>query len=324
MSDLLYLSRADVEAVGLSMRDVLDAVEAVFVEKGHGRVEMPPKPGVHPRPDAFIHAMPAYVPSMGSAGVKWVSGFPDNQARGLPYISGLLILNDPETGIPWMVADCTWITAMRTGAASALAARHLARPDSRSIAIVGCGVQGRSNLEALLLVLPQARVVRAYDLHPRVAGAYAGWAASRFRELEVVVCDSAEAAIRGADVVITSGPILKHPSPVIEDDWFAPGAFACPVDFDSYWKGEALRGADLFVTDDLAQLRYYQAQGYFADIPAVHADFGEIVTGKKPARTRPEQRIIAMNLGIALEDMAVAIRLYERAKAAGAGVKLEL
>ena len=128
--EVLYLSKSDVEVAGVSMSQIIATLEKMFFEKGHGKVEMPPKPGIHTQPDAFIHAMPAYIPSLGSAGMKWVSGYPQNQAKGLPYIAGLLILNDPETGFPIAVMDCTWITAMRTGAASALAAKYLARPDS--------------------------------------------------------------------------------------------------------------------------------------------------------------------------------------------------
>ena len=120
--NLLYLSREDVEAVDLSMADIIAALEEMFREKGQGKVEMPPKPGIHTRPDAFIHAMPAYIPSLEAAGMKWVSGYPGNQARGLPYITGLLVLNDPLTGIPLAVMDATWITAMRTGAAAQVAA----------------------------------------------------------------------------------------------------------------------------------------------------------------------------------------------------------
>ena len=89
-------------------------------------------------PDAFLHAMLAHIPSLGAAGMKWVAGFPENQAKGLPYVSGLLILNDPETGLPLAVMDCTWITAKRTGAATAVAAKHLARPDSKSAGILAC------------------------------------------------------------------------------------------------------------------------------------------------------------------------------------------
>ena len=114
---LLYLSRADVEAVALPMPAVIDLLDRAFREKGAGRVEMPPKPGIHTRQDAFLHAMPAFIPALGAAGVKWVGGYPDNPSRGLPYISGLLILNDVETGFPTAVMDCTWITGARTGAA---------------------------------------------------------------------------------------------------------------------------------------------------------------------------------------------------------------
>src|SRR4030042_1180736 len=110
LGSVLYLSREDVEATQLPMSEIIQALEAMFREKGDGEVEMPPKPGIHPRPDAFIHAMPAYIPSVQAAGIKWVSGYPGNQARGLPYISGLLILNDPDTGVPVSVLDCTLIT----------------------------------------------------------------------------------------------------------------------------------------------------------------------------------------------------------------------
>src|SRR3972149_1097503 len=168
----LYLSRSDVESLAVPMADIIAALEEMFREKGEGRVEMPPKPGIHTRPDAFIHAMPAYIPSLGASGVKWVAGYPDNQKKGLPYITGLLILNDPETGVPMAVMDCTWITAMRTGAATAVAAKYLARKDSSTVGIVACGVQGRSNLEALACLF-KIKQVKAYDLHPEVAARYA-------------------------------------------------------------------------------------------------------------------------------------------------------
>ena len=97
-NSILYLSRKNIEDVDLSMSEIITTLDKTFTEKGEGRVEMPPKPGIHTRKDAFIHAMLAYIPSLEAAGMKWVSGYPDNQKKGLPYISGLLILNDPETG----------------------------------------------------------------------------------------------------------------------------------------------------------------------------------------------------------------------------------
>lgn len=215
MHQLLYLSQADVEAVGLTMADVIEALEAMFHEKGAGWVEMSPKPGIHTRPDAFIHAMPAYIPALESAGIKWVSGYPESQKRGLPYITGLLVLNDPDTDVPLAVMDCVWITAKRTGAASAVAARYLARPDSEVVGILGCGVQGRSNLEALNVP-------------------------------------------------------------------------------------------------------------FFQDIPPIHAELSELVTGQKPGRETSAERTMACNLGLALDDMATAPLIYQRAKEQGIGTWLPL
>jgi ornithine cyclodeaminase/alanine dehydrogenase len=320
---ILYLSRDDVVAAGMSMKAIVDTVEHAFREKGAGRVEMPPKPGIHTMPDAFIHAMPAHLPALGAAGMKWVSGYPGNQRRGLPYINGLIVLNDPSTGIPIMVCDCTWITAMRTAAASAVAARHLARPRPVTLAMLGCGVQGRSHLEALAIVFPSLTRVAAYDTDARILGDYAKWARASF-SVEAVEATSARAAVEGADLIITAGPILKKPSPVIAPDWLAPGAFACPIDFDSYFTPAALHRADVFVTDDAAQLSYYREAGYFQDIPAVDGDLGGVVVRGDPRRESDDQIIIAMNLGLALEDMAVAIEIHRRAKALGIGVSLPL
>ncbi len=320
--EILYLSRADVEAVDLPMSEIIDALETMFREKGEGRVEMPPKPGIHPRDDAFIHAMPAYIPALESAGIKWVSGFPQNPERGLPYITGLLILNDPETGIPLAVMDATWITAKRTGAATAVAARHLARAGSSTVGIVACGVQGRSNLEALSCLFPLTRV-KAFDILPEAAKTFAGEMSTALG-LEVEVVDHPREAVVGMDLVVTSGPILKHPSPAIEPGWLAEGAFASPVDFDSYWQGEALRQASKLATDDLAQMEYYRGVGYFADTPRPYADLGEIVAGKMPGREAADERTICMNLGLALDDMATAILIYRRAVAAGIGTRLPL
>lgn len=319
---LLYLSREDVAAVGPSMAEIIAALERMFKEKGRGKVEMPPKPGIHPRPDAFIHAMPAFIPGMGAAGLKWVSGYPQNQKKGLPYIHGLIILNDPATGAPLCVMDGTWITAQRTGAATAVAAKLLARPDSESAGILACGVQGRSNLEALAAVF-RLRRVKAYDVRPETAKRFAREMGLRLG-LEIEIARRPEDAVRGLDLVVTSGPILKKPKPVIEPGWLAPGAFASPVDFDSYWTPAALRQVDLLATDDHAQFGYYKEAGYFLKTPRPYADLGELAAGLKKGRAAYEQRTMSINLGLALEDMATAILVHRRALQRGAGIRLPL
>ena len=320
---LLYLSQADVAAVGLTMKEIVGALEVAFREKGEGRVEMPPKPGIHPGGgDNFIHAMPAYIPAMKSAGIKWVAGFPENYKRGLPYITGLLILNDAETGLPLSVMDCVWITAKRTGAATAVAAKYLACPDSSVVGVLGCGVQGRSNVEALNVLFALKRVV-AYDVDAGAARRYADEVGDRFG-LEVAVVKEPREAVSGCDIVVTAGPIMKEPHRTIQAGWLDEGAFASLVDFDSYWHPEAMREADKFCTDDVPQLRHYQEGGYFQGIPPVYAGLGELATGQKPGRERPEERTMTANLGLAMDDMVVAPLLYRRAVEKGIGTWLPL
>lgn len=319
---LLYLSRRDVELINLPMPTIIEALEEMFREKGKGRVEMPPKPGIHPRADSFIHAMPAFIPSSGAAGVKWVSGFPENLKIDLPYISGLLILNDAETGIPIAVMDCTWITAKRTGAATAVAAKYLARPESSTAGIIACGVQGRSNLEALANVFPLQKA-KAFDVIPEVAAEFA-FEMGQTLNFEVETVGTVREAVEGLDLVVTSGPILQNPNPTIEAGWLKPGAFACPLDFDSYWKGSALAEVDKLATDDLAQLEYYRSLGYFGETPQPYADLGEILAGKLPARETDNERTLSIHLGLALEDMATARLIYREAVSRGIGIELEL
>jgi ornithine cyclodeaminase/alanine dehydrogenase-like protein (mu-crystallin family) len=321
-NEILYLSRADVEKVNLDMPMIILLLEKAFMEKGKGKIEMPPKPGIHTMPDAFIHAMPAFIPSMKSAGIKWVSGYPENFKRGLPYISGLLILNDVESGIPYAVMDCSWITAYRTGAASALASKYLARPESESVGILACGVQGRTNLEALASSFKLKRVY-AYDVMPEVQDKYVREMSKKLG-LEIVGVKEPKRAVVDSDLVVSSGPILKHPKPTIDKDWLEQGAFASAVDFDSYFTPAAMKQMDRISTDDHDQFQYYKSVGYFQETPQPYADLGELVAGLKPGRQSPTERTMAINLGLALDDMAVAPAVYERATAMGLGTTLPL
>ena len=323
LGNVLYLSRAEIDKLKISVAEVIKVVEEAFREKAEEKVETPPKPGVHPQKDAFIHAMPAYMPKMRVAGVKWVSGFPENPKRGLPYVSGLLILNDVETGFPICVMDCTWITAKRTGAATAVAAKYLAREDSKTFGILGCGVQGRSNLEALMAVCRNLEEVKAYDVNAENLSRYVEEMTIK-HGVRVIPVDSPKRAVENCDVVVTAGPILKNPKPVIEASWFKDGGFACSLDFDSYWKPEAMRSMNKFCTDDIEQLMYYRQQRYFRDIPEVYAELSRIISGKMRGRENSRERIMCMNLGLAIEDMATAKLIHEKAKKTGVGTKLPL
>src|SRR5687768_10784507 len=185
---LRYLTRADVEAVALTGLEVIEILDAAFRAKRAGEIEMPPKIGVHPRPDAFIHAMPAYLPDTDAVGVKWVAGYPDNQNLGLPYIHGLLVLTEAATGRPLAVMDATWITEIRTAAASMLGIRALADAPVDALGIVGCGRQGRVHLELAREVFPGLARVTLFDRHAERAEALA----ATHPELDVRIAARAE------------------------------------------------------------------------------------------------------------------------------------
>jgi len=138
-----------------------------------------------------------------------------------------------------------------------------------------------------------------------------------------IVSNSRDAVV-GLDLVVTSGPILKNPTPAIEPGWLEEGSFASPVDFDSYWTGAALQQADKLATDDHGQMKFYCKAGYFKGTPQPYADLGEIVAGKKPGRENKNERIISINLGLALDDMATAPLIFNKAKEMGIGTKLNL
>lgn len=322
--EILYLSYKDVAAVGPDMAETIAIVEAAFHDKGQGLTQLPAKTALHPlNEDAFLHAMPAWVPSSRAAGVKWVSGYPGNQAKGLPYISGLLILSDPDTGLPLAVMDCAWITAQRTAAVSGLAARHLAPPGAEIAALLGAGVQGRTQVRALATEVKSLREVHIFDPSEAAVAALIAELSPEFPALRLMPAAFPEEAVRGADIVVSAGPILKHPRPTIERQWLKTGCLGLPVDFDAMWTGPAL-SLDRYLVDDLAQYHYYEQQGFFAAAPTPAGDLGDLLAGRCPGRTDQKERIISMNLGVAITDMPTARVIYERALAAGKGQTLPL
>jgi len=307
---ILYLSRADIEALGVSPDEVREPVEGAFREKAAGRVEMPPKPGIHTSQNAFIHAMPAYLPSLGAAGIKWVSGYPDNRRFGLPYITGLLILNCPETGVRLAVMDCTWITEKRTAAATAVAARRVALEGARRVAVIGAGVQGRANTDALRRVCPGFQEAAVFDPAPEARTIFerevAAWG------LRVDQSKSPQEATTGADIVVTCAPIVKRPQPVIQPEWLKPGSVVVSLDFDATVMPAVAQAVDGIWVDDAEQFEYYRRVGHFAGMPAKYEELATLVsTGK--GRRAPRDRYLIVNLGVALEDMATALLAYRRA-----------
>jgi len=323
MPQVLYLSRHDVETVGLGMAEIIELVAFTLREHAQRRTQMPPKPGVHPRPGSLLHAMPAYVERAGACGLKWVSAFPANKDKGLPNITGLIILNDPATGVPQVILDASWITAMRTAASAAVAARCFARAESEVMGLLGAGVQGRTNLAALKLVLPRLKRVRAWGPRRETV--------ERYRQemegehgVQVDVAASAQEAVSDADVLVTAAPWPRASGAApVQPAWIAPGLFACALDFDASLSADAVAAFDRRACDDPSTLEYYRAQGTFAAWAPME-ELGAVVAGLQPPREDARQRILSVNLGLGIYDVVVAKRVGERARELGIGAHLGL
>lgn len=320
--EFLYLSQEDVIEVELTIGDTISIIEDALREHGLKHVKNPPKIGVHPLSDAFIHAMPAYLPRKQIAGMKWVSGFSSNFQYGLPSIMGLMILNDVKTGQPLAVMDCRWITAMRTGAVSAVAAKFLAKKDTEVVGIVGAGVQGRRNLLALKEVLSRIKVVMVYDINQGVLEQYID-SISKKVSFRIEPGTSPKDVIEGADVIITTTGKLKRS--IFKEKWVKEGSLVLPVHTRG-WEKQTLYKVDKFIVDDWQQFSEAQkAEGGFYDkLPELYADLGEIIVRKKPGRENKSERIIDFNYGIAIVDVVLAREIYLRAKEKGLGTILQL
>ena len=313
--EMLYLSQEDILDMCIPLKEIIPLVERGLKEHGLGQVENPPKPGIHAKSDSFIHAMPAYYRKLGIGGLKWVSGYPSNRELGLPQILGVMIMNDMETGLPTAIMDCRWITAVRTAAVSAVTAKYCALKGSETFGVVGCGVQGRMNLVALKEVVPTLSKAKAYDINPDASRRYKA-DLEKETGVEITPVDNVEEATKGSDIILTATQRL--PKPLVKNEWFKPGALGMGLEASRAWYGDAILKADKFVTDSWDQTEHFHEQGAFPEgMPTLYAELGEIVAGKKKGRENDKERILAINIGLALEDVIVADLVYKKAKKGG-------
>lgn len=312
MSDnqLLVLNRADLESLGLTWAEIIDVLDDAFIQKSQGLVQNPPKPKVTSREDAFIHAMPAYLGGSDKIGIKWVAGYEQNHAKGLPYIYGVVIMSDAETGRPIALIDGGWITEMRTPGASGVTMRHVPG-EPKHLALVGCGVQGIRHLEVALEVHPGLTHVTAYDYADGVAEELLGQAGDRVTR----VADSAVDAVEGADLVITT--ITVPLDPKLDCANTHPDALLLPVDYEDALAPAAFEDAVVYCVDDLGQYGYVADRLYFFGLPKPDTHLAAVVSGEYevPAKGRR----MFLNMGIAMDDIALSSLVLDRAAEAGVG-----
>ncbi len=326
MPKTLVLSRADVESL-LDLDSCFQAVEEAFRQQGAGEAGPPGALSVKAAGGGF-HVKAGILGGPTPLFAAKVNGnFFDNEKRGLPRIQGVIVVSDGSTGTPLAVMDSIAITRLRTAAASAVAAKLLARPGSKTITICGCGVQGRAQLRALARVLA-VKVVFCFDEQPDRASRFAYELAPELG-FPVTVADDLRSACQTSDVVVTCTPSKK---PVLFEGFLRPGAFLAAIGADSEDKQEldpALMASSTIVTDVTEQcaafgdLHHALGSGVVTR-EDVRAELGDIVAGRKPGRRSAEEVIVFDSTGMALQDVAAASVVLERARATGRGMMVDL
>ena len=317
----LILGKKDVEKV-VDIKRAIGAVEEAFCEYGLGRAQMPPKIYLDlPEFAGDFRAMPSYARKFKLCTLKWVNAHPQNAAFGLPAVMAILIVNDPRTGFPLAIMDGTLATSVRTGAGGAVAAKYLARRNSSVVALIGCGVQARSQLSALREIF-KIKKVRVWG-HQKTLAARFIRAMKKSGEA-MTVAATIQQCVKDADIVVTTTPSRK---PIVQSAWIKDGTHINAIGADAPGKQEldpkVLKRARV-VVDDLEQASHSGE----INVPIIkgllkpkdiHATLGEIVAGRKKGRTSPREVTVFDSTGLAIQDTAVASLIYKAALKKGLG-----
>jgi ornithine cyclodeaminase/alanine dehydrogenase-like protein (mu-crystallin family) len=321
---ILYLSGSDV-AAALEHIDVIGTVAAALVAHGRGDTILPAEAYLGWEKDGEplrSLCMPASIDSV--PGVKIINANPANPARGLPRASGLTLLFEPDTGRPLCVMEAARISCLRTAAVTATANELLAAAPVERLALIGAGALARCHLRLLAPRLRQLREIRVYDRDRERATALAA-------DRSLVVCDSAEEAIRGAQVIVT---VTTATTPYIRYDWLQPGALLVNVSLDDPLPEVFLNADKLFVddinlvaADECRLLGRMLRDGIIVragqgGARAIDGELGQLLAYGHPGRSHPDEIIVVNPFGLAIEDIAIAPQVHEYATASGLGTRL--
>jgi len=324
--EVLWLDQEEVKSV-IDMRSDMKVVESAFRQHGLGKVQMPPKSYLYyTEYNGDLRTMPAYLEEEDVTGVKIVNVHPGNPTKGLPTVMALIVLISPETGAPVAIMDGTYLTDIRTGAAGGIAAKYLARKDSGIIGMVGTGNQARSQLEALCEVFEPEMV--KITSRTRQSG-------EKFKqEMEDMACceisiEENVEKVCDCDILVTTTPVRK---PVVKAEWVREGTHINAIGADAVGKEELdpeLLMRSKIIVDDMVQAVHsgevnVPLSKHYISENDIHAELGEVITGLKPGRTSDEEITIFDSTGLAIQDVATANLVYERAVVKGFGREVRM
>ena len=325
-----FLNGVDIEGLGLTDGEIIDAVEGGLRAQGRGETVIEPRVHLEPDPsfDGHFNVLRGYVAPLGLAGVKVVGDYVGNYRLDLPSEMALLSLFDPRTGMPRAVMDATAITEMRTGAVTAIGARLLARPDAKVLGHIGARGTAYWNVR-LVDSLFDLDEIRVHSRRPDSREAFA----ERLRaELTtpVVVTDDWESCVRGADIVVEASR-LARPEPLLRTEWIEPGALVVPYGTMSAVELSLTDIMDKVVVDDWGQCRTGRFGSLRAHVDAgrlsdatLHAELAQIVVGDRPGREVEGETVLLWHRGLSLSDVALGAAILARATEEQRGTNLRL
>ncbi|MGO0061185.1 ornithine cyclodeaminase family protein [Brevibacillus fluminis] len=324
--ELLYLSMQDVIDTGITVDEIMALTEKAMIAYSTKKAEMPAKIGLHPQPDSLMHAMPAYLPDEMACGIKWGSNFPTNRERfpELTPTNCQIIYNDHESGLPLAFLDATWITEVRTPAVTLVAAKYLANREATTFGMFGCGIQGKAHVKMIEHVLPKLETIYVYDVFERAMDALIEQCQPHVNA-KIVKASSCEQVAKSCEVIASAIPIHHHPHPMVKTEWISKGQTLITCDCHSVYEDGVYKQADIYTVDSEEQHRLLETYGYYPwGLPTIYAETGLVAAGDKPGRTSSDQLIVSNNVGMAVEDIIIARKVFDRALEREIGLKLPL
>lgn len=316
----LILNEAEIAQAAPALANIIEMVATTYRQEGEGRVEVPTKIGVHPTFEkSFLHAMPAWVPDQKALGMKWISYFPGSQKNDIPDSTGIIILNDPDIGLPVAIMEGMWITYARTTASAIVMARHLLAKPPEVVALIGCGGLGQWSLLMLREVFPDIREVRVASRNSDTRQKFCT-EMSAAMPYPVVSCETVQEAVEAADMILSS--IAPPPSPFIQAEWLKDDVLAVAMDYFHCYTPGAISSFSSIISDNVPYIAtYLQKQ---TDVKS-NADtlFFQKLLADKTAPLAAGRRL-AIPTGIASIDMTLAWEIYRKAQDLGLGVKIAL